>query len=251
MSDYIKLPKSMLTSALWMEENFARYFVYLLNKANDDGLIMASQYQTAIDLALSRQKIRTLQKKAEEEGLIITQSENKLRDLSTHKSTHKSTQQITTLRLNNQRTYKNSQPTNQPTNQPTKQPRKSKQIEEIQVEEVVTICHEFVAPEFRDIWQMYMKYRKEINKPYKSISSERIAYNKMVKMANGDPEVAKSMVERAILGQWQGLYEDNNGKGNNYIQGRFNAADRDKERIANHQELAGEILRRSKARGDK
>ena len=131
MSDYIKLPKSILTSALWTEENFARYFVYLLSKTNDDGLIMASQYQTAIDLALSRQKIRTLQKRAEEEGLIIAQNENKLRDLSTHKSTHKSTQKITTLRLNNQRTYKNSQPTNQPTNQPTKQPRKSKQIEEI------------------------------------------------------------------------------------------------------------------------
>ena len=165
MSDSIKLPKSILTSALWTEENFARYFVYLLSKANDDGLIMASQYQTAIDLALSRQKIRTLQKRAEEEGLIITQNENKLRDLSTYKSTQQSTQKITTLRLNNQRTYKNSQPTNQPTKQPTKQPRKSKQIEEIQAEEVVTNCHEFVAPEFREIWMMYMEYRKEIKKP--------------------------------------------------------------------------------------
>lgn len=70
----------------------------------------------------------------------------------------------------------------------------------------------FVAPEFADTWRKFVEYRKEIKKPYKSESSERIAYNKMVEMSNNDPQAAKDMVERTILGQWQGLFpKDNHG----------------------------------------
>lgn len=74
------------------------------------------------------------------------------------------------------------------------------------------ISPSFVAHEFADIWRKFVEYRKEIKKPYKSESSERTAYNKMVEMANNDPATARDMVERTILGQWQGLFPiDKNG----------------------------------------
>lgn len=70
----------------------------------------------------------------------------------------------------------------------------------------------FVSPEYAETWRRFIAYRKEINKPYKSEASERIAYNKMVEMANNNPAAAKDMVERTILGQWQGLFPtDNHG----------------------------------------
>lgn len=69
----------------------------------------------------------------------------------------------------------------------------------------------FVAPEYADTWRMFIQYRKEINKPYKSEASERTAYNKMVEMSGDNPETAKDMVERTILGQWQGLFPKDNG----------------------------------------
>lgn len=68
----------------------------------------------------------------------------------------------------------------------------------------------FVAPEYAETWRRFIAYRKEIKKPYKSELSERIAYNKMVEMADNDPAAAKDMVERAILGQWQGLFPKEN-----------------------------------------
>lgn len=109
----------------------------------------------------------------------------------------------------------------------------------------------FVAPEFAEIWHRFIEYRKEIKKPYKSAVSEKTAYNKMVEMANNNPATAKDMVERAILGQWQGLYAVDNERRTNYQTNRINPPRTDAQRAADYQELASAVLRRAKARENK
>lgn len=95
-----------------------------------------------------------------------------------------------------------------------------------------------------------MDYRREIKKPYKSLATEKTAYEKMLKLADGDPEAAKDIIERAIVGQWQGLYETktNNGNRNHYPANRVNPPRTDEERVADYQELAEAVSRRIKAR---
>lgn len=98
----------------------------------------------------------------------------------------------------------------------------------------------YVEAEFADTWRKFIAHRKDIKKPYKSAQSERIAYNKMVELAGHDPAKAKDMVERTILGQWQGLFPEKSNGNNRTIQAATAKTRRDRGLS-----LATEIVSRS------
>lgn len=186
MSEYIQLPRSALTEEMERNGDLARLLVYLLRKTDENGEIKTDMAKVAADLSLSRQSVRTLMKKFES-NQILTKS---------------STTRVTKLKLDYQESKRKRQPNKQPNRQPN--------VNQIKECAIGYISPSFVAEEYREIWQKFIIYRKEIKKPYKSPASEQIAYNKMVEMAGNDPAVAKDMVERTILGQWQGLFPKNN-----------------------------------------
>ena len=186
MSEYIQLPRSALTEEMERNGDLARLLVYLLRKTDENGEIKTDMAKVAADLSLSRQSVRTLMKKFES-NQILTKS---------------STTRATKLKLDYQEGKRKRQPNKQPNRQPN--------VNQIKECALGYISPSFVAAEYREIWQKFIIYRKEIKKPYKSPASEQIAYNKMVEMAGNDPAVAKDMVERTILGQWQGLFPKNN-----------------------------------------
>lgn len=186
MSEYIQLPRSALTEEMERNGDLARLLVYLLRKTDENGEIKTDMAKVAADLSLSRQSVRTLMKKFES-NQILTKS---------------STTRATKLKLDYQESKRKRQPNKQPNRQPN--------VNQIKECAIGYISPSFVAAEYREIWQKFIIYRKEIKKPYKSPASEQIAYNKMVEMAGNDPAVAKDMVERTILGQWQGLFPKNN-----------------------------------------
>lgn len=196
MSSYIQLPRSALTDELWRNKDLAALLCYLITHADENGEFQSSLTTVATELKITPQQFKTLWKKLESN------------QVATKLATKSPTKLATKFILNIQINSKGKQPCKQRSKQPSEQP-SSNQVRTI---EPAYISPSFVAPEFAETWRIFVEYRKEIRKPYKSESSERTAYNKMVEMANNDPIAARDMVERTILGQWQGLFpKDSHG----------------------------------------
>jgi len=71
--------------------------------------------------------------------------------------------------------------------------------------------------DFKDLFSKWLRYRKEIKKPFKSKMSVQSAYKNLLKLSNTDISVAKKIVEQSICRQWQGLFalkEDFKNKNN-------------------------------------
>ena len=64
----------------------------------------------------------------------------------------------------------------------------------------------FVAPEFAEAWDLWLDYRKETKRLYKSEKSERIGYEQLVKKSNNDPKQALEIVKNTIANGYQGLF---------------------------------------------
>lgn len=227
MTDLIQFPRSALNDDLWRDGNLARIFVYLLTKADGNGEIKTDMAKVAADLRLTRQQVRTLMKKIESNQML----------------TKSSTTKTTKLKFE----YQEVKPKRQPRKQPSQQPNDN------QIKTIVPdyVSPPFVAEEYREVWQMWIVYRKEINNNYKSEKSEKIGYEQMVKKSGDNPEVAKQMVEESIANGYKGMFAikgSDNGKRNNYPTNRVNPPRTPEERVADYQGLAGAVLRRVKAR---
>lgn len=76
---------------------------------------------------------------------------------------------------------------------------------------------DFVEKEFSDPFYMFLNYKKnELKFQYKNLDTIKIAYNKLIKLSNNNPEVATEMVEYTIMNSYKGLIEPKgyNGKSN-------------------------------------
>lgn len=96
------------------------------------------------------------------------------------------------------------------------------------------IFYPFNSDEFLSMWKVWLDYRKEIKKPYKSKKSEQAA---LKQLSEFDESFAINLIERSIAGGYQGLVFDNtkaeylkNGQGKqtleqfgNEIDEHFNA----------------------------
>lgn len=227
MNDCIRLPRSALTDEIWRSENLARLILYLMARADENGEIKTNMPEIARNLTLSRQQVRTLMKKIES-NQILTKS---------------STTKTTKLKFE----FQEVKPKRQPRKQPNQQPNGN------QIKTIVPdyVSPPFVAEEYREVWQMWIEYRKEINNNYKSEKSEKIGYEQMVKKSGDNPEVAKQMIEDSIASGYKGMFApktNNNAQRNNYPQNRVNSPRTTEERVADYQGLAGAVLRRVKAR---
>lgn len=70
----------------------------------------------------------------------------------------------------------------------------------------LSVDADFVAPEFAEPWQLWLDYRTETKRPYKSEKSERIGYEQLVKKSNNDPKQALEIVKNTIANGYQGLF---------------------------------------------
>ena len=191
MSGYVKLAKSAFE--LVGDKDLWQLYGYLLSKADGNGVVDTSLSTIQRDLKVTQKPLRTMLTKLERANKVAKQGASKGSKIILCDIADYARQGVSkgSKRGANKRASENESETTLPT---------------------AISTPSFVAPEYVEIWQKFIAYRKEIKKPYKSESSEKIAYNKMVEMANDDPAAAKDMVERTILGQWQGLFpKDNNG----------------------------------------
>lgn len=74
---------------------------------------------------------------------------------------------------------------------------------------------DFVEDGFKDCFFRWLDYKCERKEQYKALSSVKAAYNKLVRLSNGDPEKAAAIVEQSIAASWKGLYELNGNRNAN------------------------------------
>lgn len=75
----------------------------------------------------------------------------------------------------------------------------------------------FVAPEYNELFSLWLEYKRQRRESYKSEMSLKICYNKLVKLSGNNPDIALAIVEQSIANNWAGLFEL---KQNNYNNGQ-------------------------------
>lgn len=92
---------------------------------------------------------------------------------------------------------------------------KEKETKEKQSKEVV---FPFSSEKFLNHWQMWLDFKREQHKfTYKSNISIQAALNQLVKLSDGQEEIAIQIIEKSIASGWQGFFKlknENNGNTN-------------------------------------
>lgn len=225
----IALDTNILQESIF-RTNASKLVWFCLMRDSEDGQITTPALSIAKEIKVNEKTVRNILKRLIDAGYI--------EDESPSESPNKVRHPTRVLRLCNIEIYNGRKK--------AQVRKKSEYKSEIKPIIPDYVSPSFVAEEYREIWHKFIEYRKEIKKPYKSETSERTAYNKMVEMSGNNPAVAKDMVERSILGQWQGLYKDNsNDKRNNNQQNRNQSSGRGQHRNPTTLDLAREILGKS------
>lgn len=85
---------------------------------------------------------------------------------------------------------------------------------------------DFVSEEFKNVFSMWLDYKRERKENYKSEKSLKIAYNQLVKLSGNNPDTAKLIVEQSIASNWKGLFALKN---NNHDKPNFANYDNSKQ----------------------
>mgnify|MGYP003638614158 CR=1 FL=1 len=65
----------------------------------------------------------------------------------------------------------------------------------------------FNSKEFVETWNLWLNYRKEINKTIKGLSAAQGQQNKLGKLSGGDPSKAVKIIMQSIENNWVGLFD--------------------------------------------
>ncbi len=97
---------------------------------------------------------------------------------------------------------------------------------------------DYVDFDFRDLYIEWMRYRKQIGKPYKSDIGRKRFYNQLIGLSGGDTNKARLIIEQSEANEWQGIFnlkQDNNYGNSN---SRSNNRPTPNDNIADAQEAA-------------
>ena len=82
----------------------------------------------------------------------------------------------------------------------------------------------------REIFSIWLEYKKEKGNKYKSKSTAMICYKNLIELSNNNIDSAKKIIEQSMANNWSGLFElkgGNNGKygsGKSKLDSSINAA---------------------------
>lgn len=66
---------------------------------------------------------------------------------------------------------------------------------------------EYIHPDFLESFEKWMIYKIERKESYKSESSKKLFYDKLIKLSNSNPITAKDIIEQSIANNWAGIFE--------------------------------------------
>ena len=180
--DTITLSRDVFDNPIFRSPERLRIWLALLFAADENGEVDIGLRSFAVSIGVSLRQLRSALKSFSESGK------------ATHKAPHKAThiticntEQYAEVRHTKRHTKRHTQ-TTEPTLPSSSAP------------------PTFVAPEFAEAWNLWLEYRKETKRPYKSEKSERIGYEQLVKKSNNDPTQALEIVKNTIANGYQGLF---------------------------------------------
>lgn len=95
----------------------------------------------------------------------------------------------------------------QPSNSRVTHTNKNKQDKQDKQDKKETISFDFITDvEMKQLFQTWIVYRKEIKKPLKTQMSIEACYKNLITLSNNNYSIAKSIVNKSIANQWQGLF---------------------------------------------
>lgn len=172
----------------------------LLAKIDVGDTINTSAVSIAKDVGVSEKAVRNALKEFEDAGLIKTISPIFSPTSSPIKVRYKGR----TIKLNGLATCGNLK-----TTQVRKKSDKKSDIKsDIPTAKISTNTLSFVDPQFAEVWQDWLEYRKRHNKTYANEKEAKKGYNRLLKLANNDPKQAADIVDQTIANGWQGLFPD-------------------------------------------
>ena len=227
METWVKVYRKLLEWEWHTEPNMVSLFLHLIVLANYEDkrwhgiVIKRGQLATSLislsDITgISVQSVRTCLKRLEETGEILQKSTNKFRVITIckydiYQDVTNADQQTTNKQLTNNQQTTNKQLTTTKEYKEDKN-NKKKILSKDNIKEKVCI-----APEFEVVFNTWLEYKHERRESYKSPKSVQACYNKLLKLANGNPLIAGLIVEQSMANNWAGLFplkSDNNGLDN-------------------------------------
>lgn len=182
----VVVTQEMFDSPLFRSPERLRIWLALLLAADEEGEVTISPRRFAERIGTTYQRLRSALNAFGTTQLLTQQS----------------TQQSTQITICDIVRYKGSQRSNQRTQQRSNQ----RAITPKTSTKALTAVQDFVAPGFAEAWQLWLGYRKETGRQYKSEKSERIGYEQLVKKSNNDPKQALEIVKNTIANGYQGLF---------------------------------------------
>ncbi len=108
----------------------------------------------------------------------------------------------------------------------------------------------FVLPEFKEVFEDWLEYKKDRKEVYKSEKSFKACYDKLVKLSGNNPGMARQIIEQSMANNWAGLFalktENDGNNRSNYFKSKrevnnelFEAFARDTERLLRGEDVYG------------
>lgn len=123
------------------------------------------------------------------------------------KSAKRKTQIDERFRINTELTNVNSEETN--INSRVNITKEIKEKERKLNESKYKLSLDFIKPEFSEIFNLWLDYKKSRRESYKNDHSLKLCYDGLIKKSKNDPETARKIVERSMENNWAGLFELN------------------------------------------
>jgi hypothetical protein len=219
---WIKLYRKLIEWHHYKNGNTFRLFLHLLMTANIEdkqwkdgvvikrGQVVTSIAKLAYELGLTDNQIRTSKNTLKNTGEITIKTTNKFSIITVCKfDDYQAKEQ--------KRPQAKPQAKPQATTQSTSQQLKNnKEEKNIKISTNVDTKRSFVAPEFENVFSVWLEYKHQRRESYKSDLSLKTCYNKLYKLADGDPQKAMAIVEQSMANNWAGLFPlKNQINGNN------------------------------------
>lgn len=224
---WIKLHRDFLDWEWYDDGNMVRLFIHLLLRANYEdkkwrgiiikrGQLVTSIANLAAETGLSVKNVRTCLEKLQTTEEIGKQSASKFTIITICNYGKYQDQQEAEGQTNGKQTANEGQANGKQTASKGQQ-LKNIRNKEIYKEKIIKKENpSFVAPEFETVFSVWLEYKHQRRESYKSDLSLKTCYNKLYKLADGDPQKAMAIVEQSMANNWAGLFPlKNQINGNN------------------------------------
>lgn len=227
MEGWIKTYRSLADWEWHTDPNMVSLWMHLLILANYEdkpwrgivvkrGQLVTSLVSLSEFTGLSIQQVRTCLSRLESTGEIAQKTTNKFRiiticEFDVYQQAESDYQQTNNKQITNKQQTNNNQITT------TKEYKEDKNNKKKILSKDNTKEKVCVAPEFEVVFNTWLEYKRERRESYKSPKSIQACYNKLLKLADGNPFIAGLIVEQSMANNWAGLFplkSDNNGLNN-------------------------------------